>query len=98
MTLNVSEIPPEDHDEKLQEMEKCEFVLNYFYKSPVAHLVFVDSYNAKKKIVKCINSNGQIDPYVRVPIQEILNLYKVTCTAVEALRSKRNGNIAAPYI
>ena len=88
MTVNVEEIsdfkemPPADQDAMLRDMEDCEFVLNYFYKPPIAHAIYVESYNVKKNWLKCVNSNGKIDQYPRVPIKDILNLYKVTCTAV----------------
>ena len=73
-------------DKMLKDMEKCELVLNYYYQGKIMHAVFVDSYNVRKKIVKCVNSNGLKDPYLRVPIEDILNLYKVTCTAKMAQR------------
>ena len=95
MTVNVEEIndfkdmPTADQDALLRDMENCEFVLNYFYKPPtslssktIAHAIYVESYNVKKNWLKCVNSNGEIDQYPRVPIKDILNLYKVTCTAV----------------
>ena len=101
MTVNVEEIHdfkemlPENQDKILQDMENCEFVLNYFYKHPKAHAIYVESYNVKKKWLKCVNSNGETDQYPRVPIKDILNLYRVTCTAV--MDKRENYGDGAPH-
>ena len=84
MKLNVVEVLPEDRHKMLQETENCEFVLNYFPSPQVAHSVYVDRYNASKKIVKCVNSLGKLDPNPRIQLKDVLNLYKVTCSAVLA--------------
>ena len=88
MTLNVKEIQdfkklsPEVQDEMLKDLENCELVLNYFSKPKLAHAIYAENYNAKKKWLKCVNSAGKVNPFPRVPIKDVLNLYKVTCTAV----------------
>ena len=107
VTPNVSEVPPEDQEEMLREMKEvneegevkeCELVLNYYSQPGMMHAVYVDRYIKNKKIVKCVNSAGQIDPYLRVPLKDVLNLYKVTCTAVVATRNNGNNNIVASSV
>ena len=101
VTPNVSEVPPEDQEEMLREMKEineegemkeCELVLNYYSQPGMMHAVYVDRYIKNKKIVKCVNSAGQIDPYLRVPLKDVLNLYKVTCSAVVATRNNDNND------
>ena len=99
----MSEVPPENQEEMLQEMKEvneegemkeCELVLNYYSRPGMMHAVYVDRYIKNKKIVKCVNSAGKTDPYLRVPLKDVLNLYKVTCTAVVATRNNDvNDNV-----
>ena len=105
VTPNVSEVPPEDQEEMLREMKEvneegemkeCELVLNYYSQPGMMHAVYVDRYIKNKKIVKY--SAGQIDPYLRVPLKDVLNLYKVTCTAVVATRNNDNNDIVASSV
>ena len=71
----------------------------FYYSQPgMMHAVYVDRYIINKKIVKCVNSAGQIDPYLRVPLKDVLNLYKVTCTAVVATRNNDNNDIVVPSV
>ena len=107
VTPHVSEVPPEDQEEMLREMKEvneegeikeCELVLNYYSQPGMMHAVYVDRYIENKKIVKCVNSAGQIDPYLRVPLKDVLNLYKVTCTAVVATRNNDNHDIVVPSV
>ena len=88
ITLNVKEIQdfrklsPEVQDEILRDMENCELVLNYYSTPTRAHAIYAENYNAEKKWLKCVNSSGEVDPFPRILIRDVLNLYKVTCTAV----------------
>ena len=48
------------------------------------HAVYVHKYNARKRVVTCINSHGSRDednPYPRVPLSEARHLFQVTCSA-----------------
>ena len=48
------------------------------------HAVYVHKYNARKRVVTCINSHGSRDednPYPRVPLSEARHLFRVTCSA-----------------
>ena len=95
MTLNVKEIQdfktfsPENQEDMLKDMKNCELVLNYFSTPTLSHAIYVDSYNERKKWLKCVNSAGEVNQFPRVPIKDVLNLYKVTCTAV---MDKRGNN------
>ena len=88
MTLNVKEIQdfkklsPEVQDEILRDMENCELVLTYLSTPSQEHAIYAAKYNASKKTLKCVDSAGEVEPYPRVPIRDVLHLYKVTCTAV----------------
>ena len=65
-------------------MKQNEYVLVYKYKGQSLHTVYVDKYDASAKIVECINSHGQSYQFPRIGLQDIVKLYRVTRTAVDA--------------
>ena len=81
---DVLEISTQQHDSELRKWKQNEYVLVYKYSSQSLHTVYVDKYDASKKIVECINSHGNIDQRPCIRLQDIVKLYRVTCTAVDA--------------
>ena len=81
---DVLEISTQQHDSELRKLKQNEYVLVYKYSSQSLHTVYVDKYDASKKIVECINSHGNIDQRPCIRLQDIVKLYRVTCTAVDA--------------
>ena len=79
---DVKEIPEDHHDSELRKFNQNEYVLVYGDSTQSLHTVYVDEYDASAKMVKCINSHGHLDPYPSIPLQKIVKLYRVTCTAV----------------
>ena len=58
-----------------------EHILVYDYGKDGLHAVYVHKYNARKRVVTCINSHGINNPYPRVPLSEARHLFQVTCSA-----------------
>ena len=86
-TLKVKEVSAEKfHDELDRKKHKYEFVLVYRPQAnhKIKHTVYVVKYNEMKQLVTCMNSLGQTDPNPRIALKDILNLYKVSCQAVDA--------------
>ena len=83
----VLEISSHQHDSELRKLKHNEYVLVYKYNpnNPRSlHTVYVDKYDASTQIVECINSHGQSNQSPKIPLQDIVKLYRVTCTAVDA--------------
>ena len=47
------------------------------------HTMFVENFDSNKGIVECLNSRS-FDPNPKLPIHEVLNFYRVTCSATIA--------------
>ena len=82
---DVLEIPTQQHDSELRKLSLNEYVLVYKYSSAGdLHTVYVHKYDASTKMVECINSHGKNNPRPIISLQDIVKLYKVTCSAVDA--------------
>ena len=84
---DVLEISTQQHDSELRKLKQNEYVLVYKYDphNPRSlHTVYVKSYDASKKIVEYIDSHGKRDQRPIIRLQDIVKLYRVTCTAVDA--------------
>ena len=88
---DVLEIPGPNHECELKKLKQNEYVLVYEYKANDLHTVYVDKYNESAKIVKCINSHGPKDQRPKIALQDIVKLYRVTCTAVDVDTSRVSG-------
>ena len=90
---DVLEIPVQNHESELKKLKQNEYVLVYEFKagSRDLHTVYVDKYNESAKIVKCINSHGPKDQRPKIGLQDIVKLYRVTCTAVDVDTSRVSG-------
>ena len=82
---DIEEIPNHQHDSELRKWKQNEYVLVYQYSAQSQHTVYVEKYNASAKMVECINSHGQKDQRQCIKIQDIIKLYRVTCTALQGL-------------
>ena len=83
----VSEISTQLHDSELRKLKQNEYVLVYLYDphNPKSlHTVYVDKYDPSTQMVECINSHGKKDQRPSIRLQDIVKLYRVTCTAVDA--------------
>ena len=80
----VLEISTQQHDSELRKLKQNEYVLVYDYSPQSLHTVYVDKYDASTQIVECINSHGPKDQRPNIRLQDIVKLYRVTCTAVDA--------------
>ena len=81
---DVLEISTQQYDSELRKLKQNEYVLVYDNSPQSLHTVYVDKYDASKKIVKCLNSHGKKDQRPRIRLQDIVKLFRVTCTAVDA--------------
>ena len=81
---DVLEIPIQEHDNELRKQNEYEYVLVYKPAPWSLHTVYVDKYDASTQIVECINSHGPKDQRPNIRLQDIVKLYRVTCTAVDA--------------
>ena len=81
---DVLEISIQQHDSELRKLKQNEYVLVYEYRGQDLHTVYVYKYDAATKMVECINSHGLKDQRPRIHLQDIVKLYRVTCTAVDA--------------
>ena len=82
---DVLEIQTQQHDSELRKLSLNEYVLVYKYSSAGdLHTVYVQKYDATTKMVECINSHGPRDQFPIIKLQDIVKLYKVTCSAVDA--------------
>ena len=81
---DVLEIQTKKHERELGKLKQNEYVLVYQYRPKSLHTVYVEKYDTSAKIVKCINSHGQQDEFPEIKLQDIVKLYKVTCTATDA--------------
>ena len=84
---DVLEISSHQHDSELRKLKHNEYVLVYKYNpnNPRSlHTVYVDKYDASTQMVKCINSHGKSNQSPKIHLQNIVKLYRVTCTAVDA--------------
>ena len=83
----VLEISTHQHDSELRKLKQNEYVLVYKYgqHNPRSlHTVYVDKYDPSTQMVECINSHGKKDQRPSLHLQDIVKLYRVTCTAVDA--------------
>ena len=82
---DVLEIPTQQHNTELGKLKQNEYVLVYKY-DPAGdlHTVYVHKYDASTQMVECINSHGLKDQYPSIQLQDIVALYRVTCSAVDA--------------
>ena len=80
----VLEISTHQHDSELRKLKQNEYVLVYKYSPQSLHTVYVKNYDASTQIVECINSHGKKDQYPSIRLQDIVKLYRVTCTALDA--------------
>ena len=73
------------HDIELRKLNQNEYVLVYKY-GPAGelHTVYVHKYDASTKMVECINSHGLKDQYPSIQLHDIVKLYRVTCSGVDA--------------
>ena len=81
---DVLEILTRQHDNELRKLNQNEYVLVYQYSPNSLHTVYVHKYDASTKMVECINSHGPRDQRPNIRLQDIVKLYRVTCTAVDA--------------
>ena len=81
---DVEKIPDQQHDSELQKLHQNEYVLVYNYSPQSKHTVYVKDYDPSAKVVECINSHGQSNPYPKISLGDIVRLYKVKCTALDA--------------
>ena len=82
---DVWEIPTQQHNSELGKLNQNEYVL--VYKSCPGgdlHTVYVHKYNPSTKMVECINSHGPKDQFPSISLHDIVKLYRVTCSAVDA--------------
>ena len=85
MTIDhVEEIPDHQHESELRKLQQNEYVLVYNYSAQSKHSVYVRKYNTSTKVVKCINSHGKSNPHPKINLKDIVKLYRVTCSAVDA--------------
>ena len=85
MTIDdVLEILTQQHDSELRKLKQNEYVLVYENRGRDLHTVYVDKYDPVTKTVECINSHGLKDHRPIIHLQDIVRLYRVTCTAVDA--------------
>ena len=96
---DVLEIPAEHHDSELGNLKQNEYVLVYVYpNSKSLHTVYVQEYDASTKTVKCINSHGDQDQFLRIRLNEIVKLYRVGCSAVDATTESGKPGIQYPNL
>ena len=81
---DVLKISTQQHDSELRKLKENEYVLVFKYGRRSLHMVYVDKYDASTQMVECINSHGKKDQRPRIHLQDIVKLYRVTCTAVDA--------------
>ena len=74
----------QQHDIELRKLNQNEYVLVYQYSPNSLHTVYVHKYNASTQMVECINSHGLKDQYPSIQLHDIVKLYRVTCSAVDA--------------
>ena len=74
----------QQHDIELRKLNQNEYVLVYQYSPNSLHTVSVQYYNASIKMVECINSHGHNNQFPSIQLQDIVKLYRVTCSAVDA--------------
>ena len=68
-------------------MKQNEYVLVYRYgPKRELHTVYVHKYDPSTKMVECINSHGQRNQFPNIRLQDIVKLYRVTCSAVDATK------------
>ena len=88
MTIDhVEEIPDHQHESELRKLKQNEYILVYNYSSQSKHTVYVKEYDYSTKVVECINSHGphpQSNPHPKINLKDIVKLYRVTCSAVDA--------------
>ena len=83
VTVNLAEVSLQNaHMELEHNFDDTEYVIVCQPPNGIKQALFVDKYNAKKKVVTSsdVDDQGQ----TRVNIGDILNVYKVTCTAEDA--------------
>ena len=78
--LHIKQIENNFHEELKNNMGTFEYILGYQGKYG-RHCVYVTKYDPRKKLAVCINSYGNEDKYPMIKIENIENLYRVSCTA-----------------
>ena len=85
VTIDVEEVKPIQKYHDVLSSKNIEYVLVYTPQGgKTPHTVYVKEYDSSNKIVTCINSHGTSNPNPQLAVQDINNLYQVTCSAVEA--------------
>ena len=78
--LNIQKIAADFDKELKNNMGTFEYILGYQGRYG-KHCVYVTKYDPRKKLVVCINSYGNEDKYPMIKMENIENLYRVSCTA-----------------
>ena len=78
--LNIQKIAADFDKELKNNMVTYEYILGYQGRYG-KHCVYVTKYDPRKKLVVCINSYGNEDKYPMIKMENIENLYRVSCTA-----------------
>ena len=65
----------------------AEHLCVYKVGSKATHCVYVDRFDVQQKKLLCINSWGPQDEYPEIAIADVIDLYRVTCTAIEKKRN-----------
>ena len=81
---DVKEIPENQYDSELRKLKQNEYVLVYNYSPQSKHTVYVAKYDTSAQVVTCMNSHGQINPYPSISLKDIVKLYRVISSAVDA--------------
>ena len=94
VTLEIKEIQKADHLEELRNNgSHFEHVLVYDSGGGIKHAVHVDKLSKSNKVI-CENSFGPENADVRIALDDVLNLYRVHCTAEKVLLPQRESTTA----
>ena len=78
--LHIEKMRKEYFHEELKKYKEFEYILGY-QNQYGKHCVYVKVYDPKKKLAVCINSYGNEEKYPLIKLENIENLYRVSCTA-----------------
>ena len=94
MTLNIKDIPKIEHHLELRNNSRDYEHVVVYDNNGILHTVHVDKLTKAKKVI-CENSLGPLEPDLKIDINAVLNLYRVTCSAEKVTRNKLKTGVKA---
>ena len=94
MTLGITEIQKAAYLHELRNNSRDFEHVVVYDNGGIGHTVHVDKLTKSNKVI-CENSLGPREPDVKIELDKVLNLYRITCSAEKVQRKKPTTAVKA---